>query len=298
MGISSGVLAPVFASGTTSYTAKILAASITLTPTTTDPTATVLVNGMPVTSGTASTAINLNIGANIITTIVTAQDGKTTDTYTVTIYRGSTNAALSNVTLSSGTLSPAFHYTTYAYTASVATTTTSVTVTPTAADATATITVNGIVVATKTASEPIALAVGQNTITTTVKAQDGFVTDSYTIIVNRNAAGTNNAALYNLLLSSGMLSPAFHYTTTSYTASVTNAIAAMTVTPIAAGVGATIKVNGITVASNASTAPIPLSVGANHIIIVVTAADDITTDTYTVTATRAASSTDAWLQQS
>ena len=71
-----------------------------------------MVNGTPVTSGTASAAINLNIGANVITTVVTAQDGKTTDTYTLTIYRGSTNDALSNVTLSNGTLSPAFHYTT------------------------------------------------------------------------------------------------------------------------------------------------------------------------------------------
>ena len=44
-------------------------------------------NGVAVTSGTASGSIALAVGANTITTIVTAQDGTTTHTYTITVTR-------------------------------------------------------------------------------------------------------------------------------------------------------------------------------------------------------------------
>src|SRR6185312_7890611 len=62
-------------------------ASITLTPTTTDANATVTVAGNPTTSGSASPPITLNAGANPIDVVVTAQDGTTTQTYTVTVNR-------------------------------------------------------------------------------------------------------------------------------------------------------------------------------------------------------------------
>ena len=62
--------------------------SITATPTTSDANATVKVNGTAVTSGTASGAISLVEGVQtVITTIVTAQDGTTTKTYTVAVTR-------------------------------------------------------------------------------------------------------------------------------------------------------------------------------------------------------------------
>jgi predicted outer membrane repeat protein len=87
--LSSGALTPAFASGTTSYTQSVvnIVSTLTVTPTVTDSTATVKVNGLTVASGSASGAIALNIGANTITTVVTAQDGVTTQTYTVTVTR-------------------------------------------------------------------------------------------------------------------------------------------------------------------------------------------------------------------
>ncbi len=60
--------------------------SLTVTPTVADSTATLTVNGTPVASGSASGAIALNVGANTITTVVTAQDA-TTKTYTVVVTR-------------------------------------------------------------------------------------------------------------------------------------------------------------------------------------------------------------------
>ncbi|MBB3058764.1 cadherin-like beta sandwich domain-containing protein, partial [Mucilaginibacter gotjawali] len=177
--ISQGTLTPVFAIATTSYTATVPndVSSITLTPTTNDAMATVTVNGTAVTSGTASANIPLNFGTNAITTVVTARDGTTTKTYTVTITRVAlTNADLANLAVSAGTLTPAFTTATTSYTASVPNSVTSVTVTPTTADATATVTVNGIPVNSGIASGAIPLSVGPNTITTVSTAQDGVTT--------------------------------------------------------------------------------------------------------------------------
>jgi hypothetical protein len=88
MSISSGTLSPVFASGTTAYTATVSNAttSITLTPTKAEVNATITINGVSVTSGDASGAIALNLGSNTITTIVVAQDAST-KTYTATVTR-------------------------------------------------------------------------------------------------------------------------------------------------------------------------------------------------------------------
>ena len=89
MTISAGTLTPAFASGTLSYTASVSNAttSITVTPTVADATATVKVNGTTVVSGNPSGPIALAVGSNVITTVVTAQDGTTTRTYTVTVTR-------------------------------------------------------------------------------------------------------------------------------------------------------------------------------------------------------------------
>ncbi|WP_207429040.1 YDG domain-containing protein [Pedobacter sp. SYSU D00535] len=86
--ISSGTLSPSFTSGTTAYTATVgnAVTSIDVTPTLSDATATVTVNGSPVSSGNAK-AVSLSVGSNTISTVVTAEDGTTTKTYTITVSR-------------------------------------------------------------------------------------------------------------------------------------------------------------------------------------------------------------------
>jgi gliding motility-associated-like protein len=93
---NAGTLSPAFVSATSSYADSVstAVAGITLTPTTTDSTATVTINGTTVASGTASGDLPLLIGDNNITVVVTAQDGVTTDTYTVDVYRGAIAASL------------------------------------------------------------------------------------------------------------------------------------------------------------------------------------------------------------
>jgi hypothetical protein len=82
--LSSGTLSPVFASATTDYSTSVSSASIAVTPTVADSTATVKVNGTAVASGSASGAIMLNLGITTVNTIVTAADGSK-KTYTVSV---------------------------------------------------------------------------------------------------------------------------------------------------------------------------------------------------------------------
>jgi hypothetical protein len=111
--------------------------------------------------------------------------------YSITL-PGSSNADLSALTLSSGTLSPTFTSANTSYTASVSNATSSITVTPTKSDANASITVNGSTVTSGTASGSIILSVGTNTINVVVTAQNAS-TKTYTITVTR-AAGTKTWA--------------------------------------------------------------------------------------------------------
>ena len=289
--ISVGTLTPAFDSNTITYTDSVSNAttSLTVTPTVAENHATIKVNNVTVASGAASGAISLAVGSgNTINVVVTAQDGTTQKTYTVTVTRaGSSNANLSNLTISAGILTPAFASGTLAYTDSVSNATTSVTVTPTTSDATATVTVNTVAVTSGSASGSLALAVGNgNVISVVVTAQDGTTQKTYTVTVTR--AASSNADLSNLAISAGILTPGFASNTLAYTDSVANAVASVTVTPTAADAGATIKVNTITVASGAASGSIALAVGNGNVIsVVVTAADNTTTKTYTVTVDRA-----------
>ncbi|WP_424101059.1 BspA family leucine-rich repeat surface protein [Planktomarina sp.] len=84
LSLSSGSLSPSFASGTTAYTASVAnsVSSITVSPTTSDANATVTVNG-----AAPTTPVSLAVGSNAVTVQVTAQDGFTTQSYTVAVTR-------------------------------------------------------------------------------------------------------------------------------------------------------------------------------------------------------------------
>jgi gliding motility-associated-like protein len=285
--LSNGTLNPSFASMTTDYTTSVpnTTTSVTVTPTTSDSTASVTVNGVATPSGSASSNIPLSVGADTIKTVVTAQDGTTKKNYTVTVTRAaSSNANLANLTLSSGPLTPSFSSGIMTYSASVANTVTAIAVTPTTSDSTATVTVNGKVAISGAPSSSIPLLAGTNTITTIVTAQDRSTTKTYTITVTR-AASTGGGNMTSITLSSGTLSPVFTAATTGYTATVPNAITSITLTSVATE--RTVTVNGVTVLSESPSAAIPLAVGPNVITVAVTKLG-VTTN-YTITVTRALS---------
>ena len=269
-----------FAATTTSYTASVAndQTHVKLTPTVADTgKATVGVRkGMagsftPVTSGQASSAIALDVGANTLVVRVTAQDTTTTQDYTVTVTRRmaqqtrSSNADLSALTAGSATSSGGqytdfsigtFAATTTSYTASVANARTHVKLTPTVADTgKATVAVRKgqgsfSTVTSGQASGAIALDVGSNAITVRVTAED-TTTKDYTVTITRRTAQqtrSSNADLGALTASSATsststfsalpLAPSpFSASRTSYTTSVTYARTHVKLTPTVADTG-------------------------------------------------------------
>jgi uncharacterized repeat protein (TIGR02543 family) len=215
LSISSGTLAPTFASSTTSYSVTVPNAtnSITVTPTRNQGNATIGVrvgtsgSYTSVTSGSASGSLSLNIGTNTIEVLVTAQDGTTTQLYTLTVTRaGSNDSSLTALTLSAGTIAPTFSSGTTSYTAIVSNATTSITVTPTRNESNATISIGGVSVTSGSASGSISLNVGENVISILVTAQDGSTT-TYAVTVSRMPSIPQIATSSSL--TAGAVNPSF-----------------------------------------------------------------------------------------
>ena len=295
----SGVSFGTFAATTTSYTASVAnsVTQTTVTPTVNDSGASYVIKlgGATDSDGTVALAV----GENVITVGVTAEDGNTVRTYTVTVTRAepetpvqeSSDATLSGLVLS-GVSFGAFDSTTTSYMATVANSVSQTTVTPTVNDSGASyvIKLDGVTYADGTVS----LGVGANVITVAVTAEDGETTRTYRVTVTRAAPLSTDATLRGLVLS-GVSFGTLASTTTSYSASVANGVTQTTITPTVNHSGATyvIKLGGVTDADGT----VSLAVGANVITVEVTAQDGQTTRTYTVAVTRAAPlSTDASLR--
>jgi uncharacterized delta-60 repeat protein len=99
---------------------------------------------------------------------------------------------------------------------------------------------------------------------------------------------SHDADLLSLTLNGGILSPAFASDQVSYIAKVPYTTTSVTVTAMAQQAGATVKVNGTTVASGSTSAALELAVGGNILATVVTAGGGVTNKTYTVTVLREA----------
>jgi len=256
--LSTGTYSPTFSQNTYGYSGTVsnAVASVTVTPTLTDTTATIA----------SITGTNLVVGYNPIVISTLAQDGSTTKTYTVTLRRlPSSNADLSNVTLSAGTLAPAFSSSVLAYSATVANLVTSEIVTPTLADPTGSVT---------SITGTSGFITGTNTIAIHTLAQDGSTSKTYTISVRR--LPSTNVNLASLAVSTGTYSPAFLQSTLAYSTTVANAVTAVTVTAAPADGTATLSFGGTS----------GFVVGPNPVTVTVTAEDTITSQTYTVTITR------------
>ena len=287
LSLSGVTLTPVFASGTTAYTASV-ANRVTETTVTATVVAgaayEVKLNGVVDHDG----IVGLVVGSgNVIAVVVTAQDGEMTQTYSVTVTRaGSADASLSALSLSGVTLTPAFVSVTTAYTASVANSVTETTVTATARDENASVEVTPEDADDQTLGDQVALAVGETTISVEVTAQDGVTTQTYLVTVTQ--AESADASLSALSLSGVTLMPAFASGTTAYAASVANTVTETTVTAtVAAEAAYEVKLNGVVDEDGI----VGLVVGSGNVIaVVVTAGDGETTQTYMVTVTRAGSS--------
>ena len=279
-----------FDPATTTYAAEVgnEVSETTVTPTVNDDGATFVVK----LDGSADDdgVIPLAVGENVISVLVTAEDGETSRTYTVTVTRAeapperSGDATLRSLALSGVTLE--FDPATTTYAAEVGNDLAETTVTPTVNDDGATYVVRLDGAADDDGIAP--LAVGENVVSVLVTAEDGETSRTYTVTVTRAEAppvppASTDATLRNLALSGVTLE--FDPATTTYTAEVGNDLAETTVTPTVNDDGATYAVRLDGIADDDGI--IPLAVGENVISVLVTAEDGETTRTYTVTFTRA-----------
>jgi len=245
---------------------------IQITPVTADQNATVTVNGETVRSGFASSPIEHFPGVNSpILIIVTSGDKQYTKTYRLVVTIDASNDAdLASLSLSAGALVPNFDPATSHYLVSVAFPASEAQVTAETNHPDATKMVNGLSVGSGQASNPIALAVGDNTITVEVTAENPLFQKAYTITVNR-AVGDDNANLSGLAISVGVLDRIFQPDVFNYTASVSYTDTEVQVTATSESALATIRVRNILVTSGVTGQPVSLGEGSNLILVTVQA---------------------------
>ena len=186
-------------------------------------------------------------------------------------------------------LAPAFASGVTDYTVTVPGQTDTVTIAPTASAPnlqSITVAQDGGAPVTVASGRAVSLAVPAPGATTQIAvqivAQDGTSAMRYTVHLTRSEVG-HDATLDALIDSAGTLGfvPGSPETTYSYAVPIGQA-AAYTVTPTAHDPAATIRVNGVVVASGAASAPIDLSAGHATVAVAVTAEDAVTTITYTL----------------
>lgn len=199
-------------------------------------------------------------------------------------------ASLASLTTNLGTLARTGN----SYSATVSTNLGSVQLRPIAADSGATVQVrinsgayNSV---PSNATSVLALETGPNTIEIKTTAANGSTFETYTIAIARSVIDTSllsNAELSNLTTTAGELTPTFASNSIFYSTVVPNETNTATISPTLTSAGATVTVNGKTVASGSASEMLNLSVGSNIFITTITAQDGVSKKTYALAITRA-----------
>lgn len=296
LAVTPGTLQPGFLSNTTSYkvNAPTSADSVTVTASPKGSTVEMTINGS-VTAAGQGRSISLGTPGSIttITIVLFSQATGSETTYTINVTRLlSSDSNLSALTVTPGTLVPAFASDTLDYTVNVATAVTSVTVSATKSDPNAVMSGSltaGAGVATGQATIPLGGPGTLTPITITVAAPNGTV-KTYRITVNRLSNDNN---LSNLTVVPGTLSPAFAANTVSYTVDVTNNVSQVTVTATKSDPNAVLSGSIADPGTGQATGQATISLGgpgtATPISINVTAPNG-NSKTYSITVNRAAPS--------
>lgn len=252
---SAGSLSPAFSAGQTSYSIQVPShqSSIFFQQNTTEPNASCMLNGSPLSRNTNSPALPLVTGPNVFDFIVTAQDPTSTLTYRVTVNRApASDATLTNLTSNRSPLTPTFSRGVLEYSCTVDSSTPTIQLTPTKAHVAATITVNGTPVSSGVASGNINLLMGRNEITVRVTAEDATTTTDYKVFVTRTPA------LDAISFSEGTITPAFSGQGLTYTLPITSGASSLRVTPTSSHQEISILVNGVAVTSGTASSSFPM----------------------------------------
>lgn len=237
-------------------------------------------------SGKNPIAIAVNAGTNKIYaanfnggTLAVIEEHRTTD------------ADLSGLAVSAGSLSPAFDPLVTEYAVQVGSETAEVTVTASTYDPAASMTITGQVYGSS-ASVSVLLQTGVNRLPIVVHSPDGFRSKTYTLTIHRaedpGAPLSDNADLSRLIVSAGTLQPAFTPEGLTYAADVGHSVSSVSVTAATYDSGAVLTMNGVPQISGVPV-PLNLTVGANTVTVVTTAENGTVSKTYVLTITRAGS---------
>jgi hypothetical protein len=295
--ITPGTLQPALSGDVPNYTVDVTSniASVTVTAQPQDAGATVSINGQTTTS--RSVSLTAAGSGTPLTIVVTAPNGSQ-NTYIVTVNRAALagNNSLQRLTVSRGTLAPAFNANTLNYFVNVDSTVANVSVTATLHDARASMMVNGQGTSSGQARTIPLFGVGSSTpITIIVTAQNG-TQKTYSVAVQRAAFGGDNN-LQSLTVSPGTFFPAFDANTTGYFVNVDSDVAKVSVTATLQDTNASMMVNGQGTSSGQTRTISLFGVGSSTPITIIVTAQNGTQKTYSVAVQRAASGGNANLQR-
>jgi hypothetical protein len=284
LSVSEPGLQPAFSSTITHYTLIVAStvASVTVTATPENDNTSITIAG----SASRSLSVNLNPpGSNKDIAIILTEQSGSQSSYIITVNRAaplSDNNELSNLTVSSGSLTPGFSPGTLNYTVDVATDVSSLTVTATKSDPNAVI--SGDVPNGGQATIQLEGPGTSREVSIVVTAPNGS-SKTYTITVNRPLPSSDNN-LSSLTVTSGTLSPGFSAGNLNY--AVTSSAASLTVSATKSDPDAVMSGN-VTAGRGVATGSSAISLGGptttTQITITVTAPNE-TSKTYTITVSR------------
>ncbi|OGS35517.1 MAG: hypothetical protein A2293_08235 [Elusimicrobia bacterium RIFOXYB2_FULL_49_7] len=269
--VSSGTLSPAFDPVVLAYSDTVDNSmdSISVMPSAQWNGVSITVDGTPVESDSSSPNIPLPEGNTIMTVRVAAQEMVTYQDYTISVHRKSSDAFLSDLMVSDGTLNPLFVIDSFSYQDTVSDRVNAIRFRPTARQANATILINGLSALSGMTSDSFPIQTGDNNFVIAVNAEDttnsaltyNDVHKFYTINVVRPIS--TNASLSGLTVSSGALSPVFSPDSTSYIDTVQSNVDTLFVLATLAHDSATMMINDISVLSGSQSPKQYLNFGLN-----------------------------------
>ena len=237
--LSRGTLSPPFHADTLRYTVAIpfVDSMVTVTPRCSDADAVVSIEG-----DTVPRSVTLSTGLDSIFIEVIAPDGATTATYMVVFTRApGSDAALLQITPSTGTLTPSFDPDILSYTITVADSNNTISFSVQPRHDKASIKINGA--RPDSAFTLAAMAVTPFNIVAT--AEDGSTKKTYLVSVTRK--GSDSASLAGIEVTAGELYPSFHRDTLNYELRIPSDTSNVRVKPSPVHNRATLTVKGTSV---------------------------------------------------
>ncbi len=283
-----GVLQPPFSSTITEYfnVVENPNTSTRFIATLNTPLSTLKFNNQTITSGVSTPYVPLIVGLNTSTFEVTSQF-LTKRTYRITIERvRKSGKNLSSLTVSQGTLAPAFNASETSYAVTYNTPVSAIDIIATPADVESTISINGIPTLTGQ-SRTVNLSYGLNNIPIVVTAEN-LSTQTYTISATRLSP---IAGLNLLETNRGILSPSFTSTNFLYFLNVVNTVTDISILANPVDTFASIFIEGIQTSNNTYSSPINLTEGNNPIGVKVISSDGTVRQDYRLIVRRQLSST-------